>query len=78
MANSPLERLWYGQCPHISQQKNYFVPCNMWNSIQYEKACSLTLNYYTLFIWTNMVLLVHKKSKSIDEFIRFCIELGEF
>ncbi len=46
--------------------------------MQYEKACSLTLNYYTLIVWTIMVLLVHKESKSTDEFTRFCIELGEF
>jgi hypothetical protein len=58
--------------------KNHCVPCNMWNSMQYEKACSLALNYYTLIIWTNMVLLVHKESKSTNEFTRFCNELGEF
>jgi hypothetical protein len=78
MANSPLERLWHGQHLHISQQKNHFVPGNMWNFMQYEKACSLTLNYYTLFVWIGMVLLVHKESKCTDESIRFCIELGEF
>jgi hypothetical protein len=50
----------------------------MRNSMQYEKACSLTLNYYTLIVWTNMVLLVHEKSKSINEFIRFYNELVEF
>ncbi len=58
--------------------KNHCVPCNMWNSMQYEKACSLALNYYTLIIWTSMVLLVHKESKFTNEFTRFCKELGEF
>jgi hypothetical protein len=46
--------------------------------MQYEKNCSLTLNYYTLIVWISMVLLVHKKSKSTNEFIRFHNELGEF
>jgi hypothetical protein len=46
--------------------------------MQYEKACSLTLNYCTLIVLTNMVLMVHKESKSTNEFTRFCSELGEF
>jgi hypothetical protein len=46
--------------------------------MQYEKACSLTLNYYTLIVWNNMVLLIHKVSKSTNEFTKFCSELGEF
>jgi len=50
----------------------------MRNSMQYEKACSLTLNYCTLIVWTSVVLLVHKKSKSTNEFTRFWNELGEF
>jgi len=58
--------------------KNHCVPCNMWNFMQYEKACSLTLNYYTLIVWNNMVLSVHKVSKSTNEFTKFCSELGEF
>jgi len=50
----------------------------MWNFMQYEKVCSLTLNYYTLIVWTSMVLLLHKEFKSTTEFTRFCSELGEF
>jgi len=50
----------------------------MWNSMQYEKDCSLTLNYNTLIVWTSMVWLVHKNSKPTNEFIKFCNELGEF
>jgi hypothetical protein len=46
--------------------------------MQYEKACSLILNYYTLIVWISTVLLVHKESKSTNEFIRFCSELSEF
>jgi hypothetical protein len=46
--------------------------------MQYEKVCSLTLNYRTLIVSTNMVLLVHKESKSSNEFIRFYNELGKF
>jgi len=46
--------------------------------MQYETTCSLTLNYYTLIAWTSMVLLVHKESKSTNEFIGFCSELSEF
>jgi hypothetical protein len=29
MANPLLERLWDVHYPHISQQKNHYVPCNM-------------------------------------------------
>ncbi len=64
--------------PSYITTKSHCVPCNMWNSLQYDKACSLTLNYYTLIVWTNMVLLIHKESKSNNEFTRFCSELGEF
>jgi hypothetical protein len=46
--------------------------------MQYEKVCSLTLNYFTLIIWNNMVLLIHTESKSTNEFTRFCNELSEF
>jgi hypothetical protein len=31
-----------------------------------------------VIVWTSMVLLVHKESKSTNEFNRFCNELGEF
>jgi hypothetical protein len=62
----------------IYHNKNHCVPCNMWNFMQYEKACSLTLNYYTLIVWATMVFLVHKESKSTNEFTRFCSELSEF
>jgi hypothetical protein len=77
MGNPPLERLSDGQYPHISQQKVIVshVICEI--LMQYEKVCSLTLNYCTLIVWNNMVLLVHKESKSINEFIKFCSELGE-
>jgi hypothetical protein len=60
--------------PLYTRTKSHCVPCNMWNSLQYEKAYSLTLNYCTLIVWTNMVLLVLKESKSTNEFIRFCSE----
>jgi len=50
--------------------KSHCVPFNMWNSMEYEKDCSLTFNYCTLVVWTNMVLLIHKESKSVNEFIR--------
>ncbi len=53
--------------------KSHCVPCNIWNSMQYEKACSLTLNYYTLIVWISMVLLVHKDSKSTNEFTSFVV-----
>jgi len=62
----------------IYHNKKSLCPCNMWNSMQYEKACSLTLNYYTLIISINMVLWVHKESESTNEFIRFYNELVEF
>jgi len=74
----PTKKVMAWATPSYITTTNHFVPCNMWNSMEYAKACSLTLNYYTLFVWTSMVLLVHKKFKSTNEFIRFCIELGEF
>jgi hypothetical protein len=64
--------------PSYITTKSHCVPCNMWSYMQYEKVCSLTLNYCTLIVWTNMLLLVHKKSKSTNEFTRFCNELNEF
>jgi hypothetical protein len=64
--------------PSYIRTKSHCVPCNKWNSMQYEKVCSLALNYCTLIFWNNMVLLVHKESKSINEFTRFCNELGDF
>ncbi len=46
----------YGMCiTLIYHNKKSLCPINMWNSMQYERACSLTLNYYTLIVWTNMV-----------------------
>jgi hypothetical protein len=65
--------------PSYTTTTNDRVPWNMWDSMQYEKASSLvTLNYCTLIVLTNMVLQVHKEFKSINEFTRFCSELGEF
>jgi uncharacterized membrane protein YagU involved in acid resistance len=58
--------------------KNHCVLCNMWNTMQYEIFCLLTLNYCILIIWNYMVLPIHKESKSINKFIRFYNELGEF
>ncbi len=64
--------------PSYITTKSHCVPCDMWNSMQYEKFCSLYLNYCTSIVWNNMVLLVHKESKSINEFTRFCNELAKF
>jgi len=65
--------------PSYTTTTNDRVSWNMWDSMQYEKASSLvTLNYCTLIVLTNMVLQVHKEFKSINEFTRFCSELGEF
>jgi hypothetical protein len=57
--------------PSYTTTKSHFVLCNMWNFMQYEKDYSLTLKYYTLIVWTNMVLWVHKESKFTNEFTRF-------
>ncbi len=74
----PTRKVMGWAIPSYIITKSDHVPCNMWNSMQYEKTCSLTLNYYTLIVWTSMVLLVHKESKFTNEFTRFCDELGEF
>jgi len=75
---SPTRKVMLWAIPSYITTKNHCVPCNMWKSMQYEKVCSVTLNYCRLIVWNNMVLLVHKESKSTNEFTRFCNELGEF
>jgi hypothetical protein len=59
-----------------SKWENHCVPCICEILCNMRKL--LTLNYCTLFVWTSMVLLVHKKSKSTNEFTMFWNELGEF
>ncbi len=52
---APTRKVMGWAIPSYITTKSYLVPCNMWNSMQYEKACSLTLNYYTLIVWINIV-----------------------
>jgi hypothetical protein len=68
MANPSLERLWHKQYDHISQQK----------IIVSHVISEIPCNNYTFNCLTSMVLLIHKESKSTNEFSKFCNELGEF
>ncbi len=62
--------------PLYTTTKSHCVPCNMWNSLQYEKAYSLTLNYCTLIVWTNMVLLVLKSPNPLMNSLGFVVNFG--